>query len=146
MTTLRNILREPLVQFMLIALALFAINRFVNADQGGADSAKRIELTVNDLRQMTMLWLAQGRPMPSEKQLRAMMEQRVGLEILSREAAALGLDKNDEIVKRRLAQKMEFLFEDLGQLQDPTPAELGDWLEKNPGRFKQPPRISFHHL
>ncbi len=146
MTRFRTILREPLAQFLLIALALFAINHLVNRDQGGADPAKRIELTVNDLRQMTLMWLAQGRPMPSEQQLRAMMEQRVGLEILSREAAALGLDRNDEIVKRRLAQKMEFLFEDLGQLQDPSPAELGPWLKKNPERFRQPPRISFHHL
>jgi hypothetical protein len=146
MNNVRTILREPLVQFLLIALALFAVNRFVNAEHGGADPSKRIELTVNDLRQMTMMWLAQGRPMPSEQQLRAMMEQRVGLEILSREAVALGLDRNDEIIRRRLAQKMEFLFEDLGQLQDPTPAELKAWMERNPDRFKSPPRISFHHL
>jgi hypothetical protein len=146
MRRLGTIVREPLVQFLLIALALFAVNRFVNADRGGPDPSKRIELTVNDLRQMTMMWLAQGRPMPSEQQLRAMMEQRVGLEILSREAVTLGLDRNDEIVKRRLAQKMEFLFEDLGQLQDPTPAELKAWMEKNFYRFKSPPRISFHHL
>jgi peptidyl-prolyl cis-trans isomerase C len=146
MTHFRTILREPLVQFLLIALALFSVNRFVTVDRTGPEPSKRIELTVNDLRQMTLMWLAQGRPMPSEQQLQAMMEQRVGLEILSREAAALGLDKNDEIVKRRLAQKMEFLFDDLGELQDPTLAELSAWLEKNPDRFKQPPRISFHHL
>jgi peptidyl-prolyl cis-trans isomerase C len=146
MRRLGTILREPLVQFLLIALALFAVDRFVNADHGGAEPSKRIELTVNDLRQMTLMWLAQGRPMPSEQQLRAMMEQRVGLEILSREAMALGLDRNDEIIRRRLAQKMEFLFEDLGDLQDPTPAELEAWMEKNPDRFMSPPRISFHHL
>jgi len=146
MTQFRTFVREPLVQFLLVALALFAVNRFVNGDHGASEPSKRIELTVNDLRQMTLMWLAQGRPMPSEQQLRAMMEQRVGLEILSREAAALGLDRNDEIIKRRLAQKMEFLFEDLGQLQDPTPAELGAWLEKNPDKFKQPPRVGFRHL
>jgi hypothetical protein len=141
-----TILREPLVQFLLIALALFAINHFVNAAHGGAEPSKRIELTVNDLRQMTMMWLAQGRPMPSEQQLQAMIDQRVNMEILSREAVALALDRNDEIIRRRLAQKMEFLFEDLGQLQDPTAAELKAWTEKNPDRFKSPPRISFHHL
>ena len=79
MTNFRTIIREPLVQFLLIALALFAINRFVDADRGGTEPSKQIELTVNDLRQMTLMWLAQGRPMPSEQQLRAMMEQRVGL-------------------------------------------------------------------
>jgi peptidyl-prolyl cis-trans isomerase C len=100
MKNVRTILREPLVQFLLIALVLFAVNRFVDADLGGAEPSKRIELTANDLRQMTMMWLAQGRPMPSKQQLRAMMEQRVGLEVLSREALALGLDRNDEIITR----------------------------------------------
>ena len=61
-----TILREPLVQFLLIALALFGVNHLVNASHGGAQPSRRIELTVNDLRQMTMMWLAQGRPMPSE--------------------------------------------------------------------------------
>jgi peptidyl-prolyl cis-trans isomerase C len=140
------IFREPLAQFLLIALALFAINRFVDADQGGAEPSQRVELTVNDLRQMTVMWLAQGRPVPNEQQLRAMIDQRVNLEILSREAVALGLDKNDEIIRRRLAQKMEFLFEDLGELEVPTAAELKAWVEKNSDRFKLPPRISFHHL
>ena len=141
-----RLLREPLVQFLLIGLALFGINWIIDPHQSAGDPAKRIELTIGDLRQATVMWLAQGRPPPTRSELKNMIEKRVAVEILSREAIALGLDKNDEIIRRRLAQKMEFLFEDLGRLANPTTADLEAWLAAHADRFATPPRLSFHHL
>ena len=43
----------------------------------------------------------------------------------------MGLDKDDEIVKRRMAQKMQFLAEDVAAAREPTTAELKGWYEKN---------------
>ncbi len=62
----------------------------------------------------------------------------VRTEILYREALALGLDKDDTIVKRRMAQKMDFLFEDVAALRKPTTDELRAWFEKNAERFTVP--------
>src|SRR5262249_25132990 len=67
-------------------------------------------------------------------------------EVLYREALALGLDKGDTIVKRRLAQKMDFLAEDLSAVSEPTSAELAAWFESNAERFALEPRVSFRHL
>ena len=78
--------------------------------------------------------------------MRALVEQKVSEEILFREALALGLDKNDEMIKRRLAQKMDFLAEDVAALQDPSEAELRAWFAQNSARFALPPRASFRHL
>jgi peptidyl-prolyl cis-trans isomerase C len=103
-------------------------------------------LTDNDLRQLAVQWLAQGRPPPTPDEMRSLIEDRVGEEILFREAIALGLDKDDEIIKRRLAQKMNFLAEDIAALQDPSDAELRAWFAQNSSRFALPPRASFHHL
>ena len=75
-----------------------------------------------------------------------MVENKVQQEILYREALAMGLDKNDEIVKRRMAQKMQFLAEDVAAAREPTTAELRSWFEKNSAKFAQPPRLSFRHL
>ena len=75
-----------------------------------------------------------------------MVENKVQQEILYREALAMGLDKDDEIVKRRMAQKMQFLAEDVAAAREPTTAELMTWYEKNSGKFAQPPRLSFRHL
>jgi hypothetical protein len=58
----------------------------------------------------------------------------------------MGLDKDDEIVKRRMAQKMQFLAEDVAAAREPMTDELRGWFEKNSGKFAQPPRLSFRHL
>jgi hypothetical protein len=58
----------------------------------------------------------------------------------------MGLDKDDEIVKRRMAQKMQFLAEDVAAAREPTTDELRSWFEKNSSKFAQPPRLSFRHL
>ena len=75
-----------------------------------------------------------------------MVEQKVQSEVLYREAMAMGLDKNDEIVKRRMAQKMQFLAEDVTAAREPTTDELKSCFEKNSAKFAQPPRLSFRHL
>ena len=58
----------------------------------------------------------------------------------------MGLDKDDDIVKRRMAQKMQFLAEDVANAHEPTTAELKAWFEKNGNQFVLPGRITFHHL
>jgi hypothetical protein len=95
---------------------------------------------------MTVTWLAQGRSTLTAAQMQSLIDQRVREEILYREALALGLDRDDTIVKRRLAQKMEFLAEDIASLRDPTDGELRDWFAKNSRRFTLLPRASFRHL
>jgi len=134
------------VQFLLIGTVLFLGYQALHPSPGAGAPSTRIELTADDLRQMSVAWLAQGRPAPTPEQMRSLVDMRVREEILYREALALGLDKGDTIVKRRLAQKMEFLFEDVSALREPTREELKAWFEKNADRFALPPRASFRHL
>jgi hypothetical protein len=75
-----------------------------------------------------------------------LVEDKVRQEILYREALALGLDRGDTIVKRRLAQKMEFLADDVSGLRDPSLDELKKWYAKNGSQFSLPSRITFRHL
>ena len=58
----------------------------------------------------------------------------------------MGLDKDDDIVKRRMAQKMQFLAEDVATAHEPSTAELQAWFEKNSNKFALPSRYSFRHL
>jgi len=139
--------QEPLLHFVLIGIVLYAVYRLVNpaAAAGESDASHRIVLTQDDIVQMTLTWRAQGRPMPTPEQMASLIEARVREEVLFREALALGLDKDDTIVKRRLAQKMDFLAEDLSTLAEPTAQELKTWFEASPQRFALPPRLSFRH-
>jgi hypothetical protein len=139
-------LREPLLLFLLAGLLLFVAYQRLNPRSGEPDPGARIELTADDLDQIRLAWVAQGRAVPTPEELRSLVGARVREEILYREALALGLDKDDTIVRRRLAQKMEFLFEDVAALREPTADELGVWFEQNAERFRVPARASFQHL
>ncbi|SEE81895.1 PPIC-type PPIASE domain-containing protein [Rhizobiales bacterium GAS191] len=142
----RSLLREPLLHFLVAGAVIFAVYQLMNPAANRTDQANRIVLTKGDLRQLAVHWLAQGRPPPTADVMRGLVEQKVSEEILFREAIALGLDKDDEIIKRRLAQKMEFLAQDIAALQDPGDAELRGWFAQNASRFALPPRASFRHL
>lgn len=141
-----RLLREPLLHFLLAGAALFGGWALLHPDPLGRDTARRIEVTSGDLRQISLAWLAQGRPAPTPAELGSLVESRVREEILYREALALGLDQGDTIVKRRLAQKMEFLFEDLSALREPTEDELKSWYAEHAGRFALPARATFRQL
>ncbi len=144
--SIRGLLREPLVQFLLVGVALFGAWQLVAPADAERGDDKRIVITEDDLKQMSAAWLAQGRPPPSGPQLQGLIDIKVREEVLYREALALGLDKDDAIVKRQLARKMDFLAEDVSKLEEPKPGELCSWYEQNKARFALPPRASFRHV
>jgi peptidyl-prolyl cis-trans isomerase C len=143
---LKRWLREPLLHFLLIGLVMFAVYhaRYPNSGQG--DRLSRIELTADDLRQLEVAWAAKWQRPPAPEELRNLVAAKVREEILYREGLALGLDKEDTIVKRRLAQKVEFLSEDVSTLRDPGVKELKAWFAKNASSFALPSRVTFRHL
>jgi peptidyl-prolyl cis-trans isomerase C len=141
-----RLLREPLLHFLFAGAAVFAAYSWLHPEPFVSDSSQRIELTQDDLRQIAVAWLAQGRPAPTPDEMRHLVEARVREELLYREALALGLDQGDTIVKRRLAQKMEFLFEDLAALREPTTAELAAWFTEHDRSFARPARATFRQL
>jgi peptidyl-prolyl cis-trans isomerase C len=143
---LRRWSREPLLQFLLIGLALFVSYSVLHPKAEGASDSNEIVLTPDDLVQMSVTWLAQGRPPPTPEQMQNLIELKVREEVLSREAIALGLDKDDTIIKRRLAQKMEFLAEGASIEVEPSTDTLKAWFKDNQQRFALLPRVSFHHL
>jgi len=143
---MKRLLREPLIHFLLIGAVLFAANGYMQRGRGGVESSKQIQLTVDDLRQLVILFQSQWRREPTAQELSRLVENKVQEEILYREALAMGLDKDDTIVKRRMAQKLQFLAEDVAAAREPTAAELKSWFEKNKAMFAQPSRLSFRHL
>jgi peptidyl-prolyl cis-trans isomerase C len=143
---LKRCVREPLVHFVLIGAALFAVYSALHSKEAASTDPKKIVLTANDLGQISLMWQAQGRPTPTADQIQSLLDNKIREEVFYREALELGLDKEDTIVKRRMAQKMDFLAEDLSDLREPTREELKAWFGKNSERFKVSGRASFRHL
>lgn len=146
MSSVRRWLREPLLQFLAAGFLLFAGYHALNPTPDGGAPSHRIELTESDLQQLTVAWVAQGRPAPTATEMASLVEARVREEILYREALALGLDRDDTIVRRRMAQKMDFLAEDVATVRAPGPDELEQWFRDNGQRFALPPRATFRHV
>src|SRR5262245_6487151 len=143
---MKRLLREPLVHFLLIGAALFGLYNFTPAGPTAPASSKEIRLSYDELAQLVLQFRSQWRREPTVQELDRLVENKIQAEILYREALAMGLDRDDEIVKRRMAQKMQFLAEDVAAAREPTSAELKSWYEKNRASFAQPPRLSFRHL
>jgi hypothetical protein len=139
-------LQEPLLWFLVMGAAIFVVYGGLYSDAGRSERSKRIDLTSDDLRQLQIAFAAQWNRPPTPQELAGLVEIRVREEILYREALALGLDKEDTIVKRRMAQKMEFLSEDLANAREPTTEELKVWFGQNSPRFALAPRATFRHL
>src|SRR5215471_19161001 len=142
---MKRLLREPLVQFLLLGALLFVVYIWSGRGASG-ESSKEIRLTYDDLAQLVLVFQSQWRRDPTPEDLNRLVENRVQEEVLYREGLALGLDKGDTIVKRRMVQKMQFLAEDAAAAHDPSKDELQSWHEKNRAAFAQPPRVSFRHL
>ena len=139
-------LREPLLHVLLIGLALFAVYGALNPGTGQREEPNRIVITADDVAQVRIAWMAQWQRPPTPDELRSLLDGKIREEVLSREAMALGLDKDDTIVKRRLAQKMEFVMEDVSALREPSDDELRRWFAQNPQRFALPGLVTFRHL
>ena len=138
-------LREPLVHFLVIGAALFAIYNFINRGHT-SNTSYRIRLTETDLNQLELFYMSQWHRAPTPQEFSRLVEDRVRDEVLYREALGMGLDKDDTIVKRRMAQKMEFLSENVANSHAPSPSELNSWYEKNKQRFAQPSQLTFRHI
>ena len=142
----RKWLHEPLLHFVLVGALMFGAYAWLNRDAPRAGADSQIVLTDDDLLQMQVVWRAQGRPEPTPQQMQGMIETKVREEVLYREALLMGLDNDDVIVRRRLAQKMDFLAEDLAGLREPSGDELRTYFKLHSKDFAKPSRTSFHHL
>ena len=143
---LRRWLHEPLLHVLLIGAILFVVYYALNPGGGQRQDPNRIAITADDLAQIRLAWMAQWRRPPTPEELRNLLDGKIREEVLFREAMALGLDKNDTIVKRRLAQKMEFVMEDTSAFHESVDDELRRWFTQNARRFATPSLVTFRHL
>jgi peptidyl-prolyl cis-trans isomerase C len=145
MGILRKAVREPLVHFLVIGLALFGLYSWV--ERGRVTNGNyQIALTLDDLKQLDMSFVSQWHRQPTPDEFRGLVESFIRQEVLYREGLAMGLDKDDTIVKRRMAQKMEFLSEDVASAHEPSTDELKAWYSKNSQKFALADRATFRHL
>jgi len=140
---MHRFIREPLLHFLVAGAALFLVYNLVSDSEPASDD--EILVTAGHIEHLTTLFLKTRQRLPTESELTGLIDDFVIEEILYREAKSIGLDQNDTIIRRRLRQKMEFLFDDFSTTE-PTRDDLATFLAENPERFKTEARITFEHI
>jgi hypothetical protein len=138
----RKFLRDPLLHFLVIGAGLFAVSLW----RGEDDAMERI---VIDRAQVERLEVAtqrlRGRPSTREE-LAEVLEPTIRDEVLYREALALGLDVNDDEVRTRLVEKMQYLTENLADPEPPSAEALRTFFDSRPDLFTIPERVTFEQV
>ena len=138
------LLREPLVHFLLLGAVLFGAFALVG-DRGSA-RADHIVVTPGHLEHLTVSFTRTWQRPPTAHELAGLIDDYIREEVLYREAVAMGLDRDDTIVRRRLRQKLEFLTEETAETTSPSDTELQTFLQQHPDAFRIEPRLAFQHV
>ena len=138
-------IKEPLLHFLLAGGLLFLAYAWIHRG-GAAKSPEVIHITAGDVAWLKETWARQWLRQPNDDELRGLVADYLREELLAREARDLHLDQGDQVVRRRLAQKMTFLLEDTARAAVPTDAELRPVYEAHRREFEDPARVSFSQI
>ena len=138
-------LREPLLHFLLIGIAVFALYQ-AGSPLEPASAQRVIEVTPAQVERLAGQFEAVWRRRPSEAELTGLVEDFVREEVYYREALALGLDRDDTVIRRRLRQKMEFLSDAGAGAMAPDEGDLRAHFADHVDRFTPAARVTFRQV
>jgi len=133
--------RDPLAHFLVLGGLLFA-----GASALDAMSQPVVRITQGDVEQIAASWQAMTMNPPSEEEMRGLLRERIDEEILAREAHRLGLDEDDVVIRRRLAQKMSCISDDVAVVMPATEADLLAFFDGRKDQFRLPERYTWRHV
>ncbi|MDE2907171.1 MAG: peptidylprolyl isomerase [Acidobacteriota bacterium] len=128
---------------MLLGIGVFALDGWL---VGGETARPVVEITPDEVERLRARWIPQRGREPTGDELQTLVDEAVDEEILYREAQRLGLDRDDAIVRRRLAQKLTFILEDAGATGSPSEAEVEEYYARHAERYRRPGRTTFDHV
>jgi len=141
---MKSLWREPLVHFLIIGAALFLLFGLFNNPAG--PQSGRIVITTGQTDYLKANFTRTWQRSPTDKELQGLIAGYVRDEIFFREALAMGLDRDDAVIRRRLKQKLEIMSDDLAGVIIPSAEELRQFLKTHPESFRQDPQVAFRHI
>jgi parvulin-like peptidyl-prolyl isomerase len=140
---MKKMLREPLLHFAVAGAILFGGYSWLHDKRIDATAVEPVRIGEGDVRWLKQTWSSQWLREPSADELKGLVDDLLNEKLMAREAEEMGLEQDDTIIRRRLAQKLKFLVEDTVQLAEPDEAELRQFYAANPVHFETPGRLSF---
>jgi hypothetical protein len=137
------LLREPLLQFIVLGAILFGLFHLVDREK--AEAPARIVISSARIANLADGFARTWRRPPGKEELQGLVDDYIRDEVFYREGRAAGLDRDDVIIRRRVRQKMEFLAEDMSA-PEPSEEQLAAYLKANPERFRTEDRLTFQQV
>ena len=134
---LRRLVRDPLVHFLLIGAGIYLAYALLDSESAAEDPSS-ITITQEEIRALTDQWTRLWNRPPTEAELATVLRNHVRTRVLYQEALAMGLDKQDPVIERRLAQKVELLSRSLVTPEPAGDDVLAAWYAENVDRFRDP--------
>lgn len=141
---MEKLLREPLVHFLLLGAGLFVAFGLVGEHSGSEPG--EIVATQGQIDSLAIGFARTWQRPPTDSELEGLIQDHIREEVYYREALALGLDKDDIVIRRRLRQKMEFVTDDVAAQAEPTDDELSAYLKAHPKAFRVERRFTFSQV
>jgi len=136
--------REPFLHFLILGAAIFAVAHFAQSERAAAE--RKIVVDDRIKQRIVEINQSQSGTTPRRGELERLVENYIDDEIMYREAVRLGLDRDDEIVRRRLIQKMQFLQRDLAAAPRPDESETRAYYTAHSQLFTSPANVTFEQL
>ncbi|MGR8922041.1 MAG: peptidylprolyl isomerase [Gammaproteobacteria bacterium] len=137
-----KLLREPLVHFVFIGALIYVLYGAF-AEPVPEQDDKTIVVTAGEIEWMQTSWQKRWNRPPTAEEFDNLVQQYIRETVLYREALTMGLNQHDQVIRRRLAQKLEFLAKDLVTLAPPTDDELEAYFVEHRERYQEPKRYTF---
>jgi hypothetical protein len=134
--------REPLLHFLFIGAAIYLLYGAF-AEPVPEEVDKTIVVSAGEIEWMKTSWQKRWNRPPTPEEFDGLIQQYIRETVLYREALTMGLNKHDQVIRRRLAQKLEFLAKDLVALTPPTDEELLTYFDAHQERYQEPARYTF---
>jgi len=138
-----RLLREPLLHFLVLGAALFGLFSLVGKKE--VEQPAKIVVSAARIANLTNGFARTWQRPPSGEELNGLIEDYIRDEVFYREGKAMGLDRDDIVIRRRLRQKMEFVAEDMG-VAEPSNDQLSAYLASHPDKFRSEDRLTFRHV
>jgi hypothetical protein len=139
-----KLVREPLVHFLLLGAGLFVVAGLMS--KGSDAEPGKIVVTTGQIEHLAAGYERAHQRPPSPDELDALIRDWIRQEAYYREALALGLDRDDAIIRQRLRQKMEFISNDVAAAAEPTDDDLQRYLDAHADAFRLERRFTFEQV
>ncbi|ETX08579.1 peptidyl-prolyl cis-trans isomerase [Candidatus Entotheonella palauensis] len=138
-------LKEPLLHFLLIGAVLFLVFGLVS-DENAGQTDHRLVVSTGRIKQLATIFARTWQRPPTRSELQGLVDDFILEEVYYRQAVAMGLDRDDTLIRRRLRQKLQFLIDDAAALAEPTDIDLTAYLTAHADRFRRDSTYTFRQV